>query len=63
MKNLNHDQLEEVNLLFELIKTMLLTWLSQTMTKRYLKEYTHTEIRNWIYEDWVFIAPDLVTHD
>jgi len=61
--NNNLENLEEVNLLFELIKTMLLTWLSQTMIKRYLKEYTHTEIRNWTYEDWIFIAPDLVTLD
>jgi hypothetical protein len=61
--NNNLENLEEVNLLFELIKTMLLTWLSQTMIKRYLKEYTHTEIRNWVYENWVFIAPDLVTLD
>lgn len=61
--NNKFDNLEEVNLLFELIKTMLLTWLSQTIVKRYLKEYTHTEIRNWKYEDWVFIVEDLVTHD
>ena len=61
--NNNLENLEEVNTLFELIKTMLLTWLSQTETKRYLKEYTHSEIRNWIYEDWVFIAPDLVFTD
>ena len=60
MNNLNHDHLEEVNLLFELIKTILITELSQTMIKRYLKEYTHTEIRNWRYEDWVFIVEDLV---
>ena len=61
--NNNLENIDEVNWLFELIKTMLLTWLSQTMIKRYLKEYTHTEIRNWIYQDWVFIAPDLVTLD
>jgi hypothetical protein len=61
--NNNLENIDEVNWLFELIKTMLLTWLSQTMIKRYLKEYTHTEIRNWIYQDWVFIAPDLVILD
>ena len=59
--NNNLENIDEVNWLFELIKTMLLTWLSQTMIKRYLKEYTHTEIRNWVFQDWVFIAPDLVT--
>jgi hypothetical protein len=61
--NNTFENLEEVNCLFELIKTMLLTWLSQTETKKYLKEYTHSEIRNWIYEDWVFIAPDLIVTD
>ena len=61
--NNTFENLEEVNCLFELIKTMLLTWLSQTEIKKYLKEYTHSEIRNWIYEDWVFIAPDLIVTD
>lgn len=61
--NRKSDNIEEVNGLFELIKTMLLTWLSQTQTKQYLKEYTHTEIRNWFYDDWVFIVKDLHTHD
>ncbi len=62
MKNLINSQehLEEVNLLFELIKTMMITGISQTMIKRYLKEYTHTEIRNWRYEDWVFIVDNIV---
>jgi len=60
MNNLNQEQLEEINLLFELIKTMFITGLSQTMIKRYLKEYTHTEIRKWRYENWVFIVENLV---
>jgi hypothetical protein len=42
---------------------MLLTWLSQTETKRYLKEYTHSEIRNWKYENWEFLVTDLITKD
>lgn len=64
MKNLNQEQLEEINLLFELIKTMFITWLSQTKIKQFLKEYTHTEIRNWKFEEnWNFIVNHLVTID
>ncbi len=47
MNNFKPENLEEVNLLFELVKTILLTWLSQTKVKQFLREYTHTEIRNW----------------
>ncbi len=63
MKNLNQEQLEEINLLFELVKTMFITWLSQTKIKQFLKEYTHTEIRNWKYENWEFIITHLVSLD
>lgn len=63
MNNLNHDQLEEVNLLFELCKTILLTWLSQTKVKQYLKEYTHSEIRNWKYINWEFVIKHLIYLD
>lgn len=40
------ELLEEVNLLFEMIKTMLITGLSQTKINQLLKKYTHYEIRN-----------------
>jgi hypothetical protein len=61
--NNKSENIEEVNGLFELIKTMLLTWLSQTKVKQLLKDYIHTEIRNWKYINWEFIVTDLVTHD
>ncbi len=63
MKNLNQDQLEEVNLLFELSKTILITWLSQTKVKQYLKEYTHSEIRCWKYLNWEFVIKNKVYLD
>ena len=59
----NFEHLEEVNSLFELIKTMLLTQLSQTKVKQFLRDYTHSEIRNWKYKNWEFIVIDLVIHD
>lgn len=59
----NYDQLEEVNLLFELIKTMLITWLSQTKVRQFLREYTHLEIRNWNYVNWEFVITNLVNLD
>ncbi len=59
----NYEHLEEVNSLFELIKTMLLTQLSQTKIKQLLRDYTHSEIRNWKYINWKFIVSDLITHD
>ena len=40
------ENLEEVNSLFELIKTMLLTQLPQTKIKQLLRDFTHSEIRN-----------------
>ena len=63
MKNFKSENLEEVNLLFELIKTILLTWLPQTKVKQLLRDYTHSEIRNWKYENWEFIIKNLITHD
>ncbi len=43
---MNYETLEEANLLFEMIKTMLITGLSQTRIAQLLKQYTHYEIRN-----------------
>jgi hypothetical protein len=59
----NYEHLEEVNSLFELIKTMLLTWLSREKTIRFLKDYTHSEIRNWKYVNWEFIITNLIILD
>ena len=59
----NYDHLEEVNWLFEMIKTIMITKLSQTKVKQLLRDYTHSEIRNWKYENWEFIITDLVTLD
>lgn len=56
--NNKFENLEEVNSLFELIKTMLLTQLPQTKIKQLLRDFTHTEIRNWKYENWEFIVTD-----
>lgn len=63
MKNINQEQLEEINLLLELIKTMFITWLSQTNIKQLLKEYTHSEIRNWKFVDWEFVIKDQIYLD
>lgn len=63
MKNINQEQLEEINLLLELIKTMFITWLSQTNIKQLLKEYTHSEIRNGKYVDWEFVIKDQIYLD
>jgi len=46
MTKSNHDYIEEINILLELIKTISITGLSQTKIKRLLKEYTHSEIRS-----------------
>lgn len=59
----NYDHLEEVNWLFEMIKTIMITKLSQTKVKQLLRDFTHSEIRNWKYENWEFIVTDLVTLD
>lgn len=59
----NYDHLEEVNWLFEMIKTIMITKLSQTKVKQLLRDYTHSEIRNWKYVKWEFIVTDLITHD
>ena len=57
------ENLEEVNSLFELIKTMLLTQLPQTKIKQLLRDFTHSEIRNWKYKNWEFIVTNLITTD
>lgn len=41
----NYELLEEVNLLFEMIKTILITGLSQSKITPLLTQYTHYEIR------------------
>ena len=43
---MHNETLEEANLLFEMIKTMLITGLPQTHIGNLLKSYTHYEIRN-----------------
>ena len=60
MNNFKPENLEEVNLLIELVKTILLTWLSQTKVKQLLRDHTHTEIRNWKYVNWEFVITNLV---
>jgi len=61
--NNKSENLEEVNSLFELIKTMLLTQLSQTKIKQLLRDFTHSEIRNWKYINWEFVVTNLITVD
>lgn len=63
MTKSNHDYIEEINILLELIKTISITGLSQTKIKRLLKEYTHSEIRSWKYVMWKFIVNDEIYHD
>ena len=58
-----YDHIEEVNWLFEMIKTIMITKISQTKIKQLLREFTHTEIRNWKYENWEFIVINLITTD
>jgi len=58
---MHNETLEEANLLFEMIKTMLITGLPQTEINKFLKFHTHYEIRNWRYLDWEFIVKDLVS--
>lgn len=48
---MHNETLEEANLLFEMIKTMLITGLPQTEVSRFLKFHTHYEIRNGKYVD------------
>jgi hypothetical protein len=48
---MHNETLEEANLLFEMIKTMLMTGLPQTQINLYLKRHTHYEIRNGRYID------------
>lgn len=43
---MHNETLEEANLLFEVIKTMLITGLPQTQINKLLKTYTHYEVRN-----------------
>jgi len=43
---IKYERLEEANMLFETIKTILMTGLSQTKINGLLDRYTHFEIRN-----------------
>jgi len=58
---MHNETLEETNLLFEMIKTMLITGLPQTQINLFLKSHTHYEIRNGRYIDWAFVVEDLVS--
>lgn len=58
---LHSETLEEANLLFEMIKTMLITRLSQTQITKLLRRYTHYEIRNGRYVSGKFVVEDLVS--
>jgi hypothetical protein len=58
-----YDHIEEVNCLFEMIKTIMITRLPQTKIKQLLREYTHSEIRLWKYINWDFIIKDKVYLD
>lgn len=59
----NYELLEEVNLLFEMIKTMLITGLPQSKITPLLTKYTHYEIRRWTYSRWKFRVDHLVRID
>jgi hypothetical protein len=61
--NINYRQIDEVNMLFENIKTILITWLPQARVKKLLKKYTHNEIRCWERINNKFVITDLVMHD
>ena len=58
-----YDHIEEVNWLFEMIKTIMITKTSQTKIKQLLRDFTHTEIRNWKYRNWEFLVTNLITTD
>lgn len=58
-----YEHLEEVNMMFEMIKTMLLTWLAETKVKKLLKNYTHFEIRSGKLREGKFVITDLIMHD
>lgn len=59
----NYEHLEEVNTLFEVIKTMLITGLSQRQVRKHLTTYTHSEIRNGKCVNGRFVVADEVVHD
>ncbi len=61
MKKYNH--IEEINCLFEMIKTIMITKLPQTKIKQLLREYTHSEIRLWKDENWEFVIKDRIYLD
>ena len=58
-----YDHIEEVNWLFEMIKTIMITKISQTKIKQLLREFTHSEIRSWKHENWEFVITNLITTD
>lgn len=61
--NIKYQQIDEANILFEIIKTILITWLSNKKVKKLLAKYTHYEIRNWKTVKGKFIVSDLIMHD
>ena len=63
MYKIQHKQVDEVNMLFEMIKTILITWLSAQKVKKLLKTHTHYEIRCGHYEGGKFVVNNIVTHD
>lgn len=63
MNKVTHKQVDEVNMLFEMIKTILITWLSAQKVKKFLKTYTHYEIRCGHYEGGKFVVENHIIHD
>jgi hypothetical protein len=61
--NITYRQIDEANMLFEIIKTILITWLSHKKIKKLLNKYTHHEIRQWKSINNNFIISDLIIHD
>ena len=61
--NIKYNQIDEVNMLFEIIKTILMTWLPHKKIRKLLSKYTHHEIRCWKIVGNKFIVADLVMHD
>ena len=63
MHHIEHKQIDEVNMMFETMKTILITWLSQSQVKKLLKSYTHYEIRWGSFVKGKFVVNDLIMHD
>ena len=63
MHKIQYKEIDEVNMLFEMIKTILITWLSSKKVKKLLKTHTHYEIRCGHYEGGKFVLENHVIHD